>query len=660
MARILIGLAAAIVVAAGGYFGFEFYVQHRVAGEVEAAFDQIRASGGKASHGKISFDPWSRTLGIADIAAESASQPPVSVKIASVTAVGVGQPGAARFSADSIEATDIEVHGGIYAQAGMDVSYKLPRITVKDYAGPTGLARLPPLTSVIDLYRFGLEQFAGVTASSITAPSLAATMSFSAATPGGGDVAYSGLAMEGIKDGKVATMKVDGFIFTVTTQQAGKAEKMTGNLANLAAYDFDATAAAAILDPQKASDDRAYRIYRQASAGPYTITAEHGVRMRIDALAVDDIGARPSRLQLPALLAMLPPPGSAPTPAQTRDMLEKAAKIYEGIRIGNAELRGLSMDTPEGGFKLSAIRFNMENGKASEFAFEGFDGRTPKGPVKVARFALKAFDIANLLRMSALFSNPEQKPSPDQAIGLIALLEGIEVKGVVAPFKNTGKPFNIDTFSLDWGQFVGPIPSKARLTVKMSAPFDASDPRQKMLVTAGLDTAVMDLDLGAAWADASRTFALEPVSLELGGVLKASVRVSLANVPRAVFSSNLAQGTAAAAQIEAGTLEFVLHDTGGVDFTVAQQAREQNISREAARRAIVDGFRASGENAAAANPDAMAAAEALARFVETPGQTLNIKLTPLGKVPALQLIQLLKTDPLIALAQFRIEASTGL
>jgi hypothetical protein len=33
---------------------------------------------------------------------------------------------------------------------------------------------------------------------------------------------------------------------------------------------------------------------------------------------------------------------------------------------------------------------------------------------------------------------------------------------------------------------------------------------------------------------------------------------------------------------------------------------------------------------------------------------------PLGKVPVPQLIQLLKSDPSIALAQFVIEASTGL
>ncbi len=71
-------------------------------------------------------------------------------------------------------------------------------------------------------------------------------------------------------------------------------------------------------------------------------------------------------------------------------------------------------------------------------------------------------------------------------------------------------------------------------------------------------------------------------------------------------------------------------------------------------------MKASGEKAAAGNPDTLAAVQALARFLESPGQTLIIKLTPRAKVPALQLIQLLKTDPLIALAQFRIEASTGL
>ncbi|WP_349546655.1 hypothetical protein [Bradyrhizobium japonicum] len=54
------------------------------------------------------------------------------------------------------------------------------------------------------------------------------------------------------------------------------------------------------------------------------------------------------------------------------------------------------------------------------------------------------------------------------------------------------------------------------------------------------------------------------------------------------------------------------------------------------------------------------AIDALAGFVETSGQTLSIKLTPRAMVPLMQLMQLSQSDPESALAQFRIEASTGL
>ena len=103
MVKILGGLVAAIVIAVGGFFGFEFYVQHRIVNEIDGVFEQIRATGGKASHGKVSFDLLSRTVTVANIAGQSAAQPPVSFKIAGLTASGVSQPDAARFSADSID-----------------------------------------------------------------------------------------------------------------------------------------------------------------------------------------------------------------------------------------------------------------------------------------------------------------------------------------------------------------------------------------------------------------------------------------------------------------------------------------------------------------------------------------------------------------------------
>jgi hypothetical protein len=660
MLKVLMGLVAAVVIAVAGFFGFEFYMQQRVAGEVEAAFEQIRASGAKASHGKVSFDLLNHTITVADIAAESAAQPPASVKIASVTASSVSQPDAARFAADSVELTDIDVDAAMAAPAGFNLTYKVPRITVKNYSGPTGAPRPPASSSFIDIYRFALEQFAGITASSITAPGVAGTFNFGAATLGGGDVTYSGLSIQGIKDGKIAAVKVDGLVFNFDTQQAGKADKLTGNLANVASYDIDISAMGAVFDPQKVKDDRYYRAYRQISAGPYILTSRQGLNMRIDGMTIDDVALRPSRLQLPALLAMIPPAGAAPpTPAQASDMMEKAAKLYEGIRIQNAEMRGLSVETPQGPMKLSAMRFNLENGKIGEFAIEGLDTRSPKGPFKIGRFALKSLDLANLLRLSAQISSQAQKPSPYLVVGLLPLLEGAEVKDVVAPYKDSNKLANIDTLKLNWGQFVGSIPTRARLTAKMTIPVDATDPELKSFVTAGLDMAAIDFDLGGAWTEASHTFALDPVTLELGGVLKASARLSLANVPRGVFSLDPAQSAAMAAEIEAGPIELTVRDIGGVDLVVARNARTQNVSREAARRAIVENIDTRAKTATA-SPDALAVADALAHFIENPQGTLIIKLTPLGRVPALQLIQLMETDPLVALAQFQVEVSSGL
>ena len=223
MPKILTGSMAAIVVAAGGVFGFQFYMQHRIASEVEAAFEQIRATGAKASHGNVSFDPWSRTFTIADIAGESTAQPPFVVKIASVTAAGVGKKDGTRFSADSIEVTGVEIGVGTPVQGLLRVIYRLPRMVVKDYSGPASVQGLPASSSFLDLYRFGFQQLASVTAASVTAPGLTGTIQFSAAMPdNGGEFSYSGLTMEGIKDGKIASSKLDGLAFTFAAQTAGK------------------------------------------------------------------------------------------------------------------------------------------------------------------------------------------------------------------------------------------------------------------------------------------------------------------------------------------------------------------------------------------------------------------------------------------------------
>lgn len=365
---------------------------------------------------------------------------------------------------------------------------------------------------------------------------------------------------------------------------------------------------------------------------------------------------QPSKFRLADVLAALPQDQSAPqTPAQARELLEKLAGVYEGVRIGKAEMGKTSIGTPQGTAKINAVRY-----REGEFAVEGVDTPSPQGQFKMERFALKSFSVTNLMRWAAGLTNPGQAPSPDQMLGLFRVLEGAEIKGVVSPYKNTRQLITIDTISLNWGQLIGSIPSKANLVVKMVTPTDPSNPAQRPLIMAGVDKLAIDLDLGAAWTESSGAFALAPATIDLGNLAKAQARFALANVPRGLFTTDPAQAMGQAAQVETGAIELSLRDSGVVDLIVAQFSRMQNVSRDAAHSAIAEMIRAQGEKVTAANLDAKAAVDALAAFVETSGQTLTIKLTPLGKVPVLQLMDALNSEPIVALAQFRIEASTGL
>ncbi|WP_426413874.1 hypothetical protein [Bradyrhizobium ganzhouense] len=658
MKRILIGLVAVAVLATGGWFGFSLYAKHRVTAEIETAFEQIRSSGGKASHGKIGFDLPSRTLTIEDLAVDPGQQSQMHIKIASVRATGVRQGDEGQFSADAIEVSGIEFAiDSTIGPSQMKAGYRVPQATIRDYSGAIRARALPPSNAITDLYRFGLEQFSSVSASSIEVPTIAVTVASKpdTAKPESGDLTYSGLVMKNLRHGRVEATKADRITFAFKTMQPGKPGQLTGELSNLTMSDFDATGLLAAFDPQKANDDSTHQLYRQVSAGPYTVTSGE-VRLQVDGFSVDDIGVQPSKFRLAEMLAMLPQdPSAPPTPAQAREMMEKLADFYEGLRIGKIEIGKTSITTPQGTGSINVVRY-----KDGEFAVEGVDTPSPQGQFKMERFALKSFSTTNLVRWAASLTTPGRAPSPDQMLGLFGVLAGAEVKGVTAPFKTTKKLVTIDTLSLDWGQLVGSIPSKAHVVAKFVTPTDPSDPKQLALIASGIDKLAIDLDLGAAWTESANSFALAPATLDIGGIAKAQLHVALGNVPREIFSTDPAQLMGHAARIEAGALELSLRDNGGVDLVVTQFARMQSVSRDAARQALVESIKAKREQIASANPDADAAVDAIARFVETPGQTLSIKLTPRAKAPLMQLMQLLQTDPQSALAQFRIEASTGL
>ena len=345
MVKILMGLAAVVVIAVGGFFGFEFYTQHRITSEVEAAFAQIRAGGGKASHGKVSFDLKSRTLRIDDIATEigdaaarEREDRQLSRRQVSASRMRRGfRPTASKHPASrSASALLVRPDGQRHLQDAANRHEGLFR--PREHAGASPLRH--PSSRPIDPRWSSLPPSPRLRS---TAPTIAGTINnFGAAMSG--DFNYSGIALRDIKGGKIASLQVERNAFTANTQQAGKADKIDrrNGQSRLARF----RCRRACRHPRSAKGERRPLLprLRQDDCRALYVTSAQGLRVRIDGMTLDDVGVRPSRLQLPTLLALMQAAGATPTPAQAREMIDKVATIYEGMRIGTAEMRGISAE----------------------------------------------------------------------------------------------------------------------------------------------------------------------------------------------------------------------------------------------------------------------------------------------------------------------------
>lgn len=290
MKRILIGLIAVAVLAAGGWFGFSLYAKHRVTAEIETAFEQIRKQGGKASHGKVAFDLATRTLTVEEVDVEPGRPPLAGIKAASFKAVGVRQVDEVHIAADNVEIDGVELAiDGAAGAANMKVTYKIPQLTLTNYSGPARVQGAPASDSIIDAYRFGLEQFAGITAGSLNVPTITAAMT--GITGGGtGEITYSGLTFRNINRGKIDATKMDRALVAINVQQP-RPDKVTSGFSDLTIEDFDANVVIAALDPEKANDDSYRRVYRQISTA-YTMNSTSGIGAKIGRILVEDIEYR--------------------------------------------------------------------------------------------------------------------------------------------------------------------------------------------------------------------------------------------------------------------------------------------------------------------------------------------------------------------------------
>jgi hypothetical protein len=669
MRKLLIGIfAGIIVIGAGGYFGWDLWAQFRTKSQVERVFDSLRIAFPMASHGRIELYPKTRSLRISNVVLQSGDRA-TTIKIDQLIAVGTRGPAAGRVSAGRIEMTNWELTTTVPVSAGPAISYKAPSIVIEAFAGSATFPQIVNTASMIDVVRASLQYFAASTANAITIPKLTATITprpstDAAAVLGTAEYNYTDLAFREIRNGHVGTISTTRTTFT-SDPASPELGSFAGAIAQFSVTDFDVAAMLAMFDPSNAKTDGYLQLYKKVSGGPFELRFSKGPSIQIDALEANDIAVRPLKLSIFSLLTMAdnaPKPGTPPTPAQTRAVLEQVANVYEGLRIGNFELRGMKIRvTPDSDVKVASFRLTgLENGRLAEFSIAGLDGQSPtKDPLHIGRFALKGLQVANLMRQSSQMTEVGGIPSKDQAIGLLALLEGIELDDVNASSGGAQQTVHIDSFRLSWGQFVGPIPTNLRLSAKTTVPTNLADMGTGgMLSGAGMDELKTSVDLGVNWTEATQTLDISPAAIELVNAFAFTANLSIRNVPRSMFSTDTSMAMAAVDQLEAGPLQITLRDTGGLKTALAQYAKGKGLSEDDARKQVIDSLNDTAKAMAQSNPDALVIGEALVQFIETPGSTLTITVTPKGKVNLKQAFEAANGDPASTASLFTIEAKT--
>jgi len=669
MRKLMVGLLVALGLGAGAYFGAVYWAERTAAREIDGMLDRWRSGGGTATRGRVAYDLWTRTARVADVALQSESTPDERIAIDEVVAAGIEPSGRVR----RLELVGLQTSHALAGLAGARLEQKAPRVTLTDFS-ERPLARTRG-GSPLDAMRRWLGQLSAITASSIEVPSLTATITPAASksqpqAPGTTEYAYSNLVLRDVANGRIAEATVDNISFSGSGSGAGRMTRgFTGEMATASVRGIDMGPVLDLLDPSRPRDEGYRSIYRELSAGPYTVRFGDGTGVGVDKLVGEDIGFRPAKLSLDDLVFLMEvtKPGTAPpaTPGQLGMLVDKIAGLYDGVRLGRLEMQGLQVDAPRDGIKIASVALNgFDEGRLAEVVIEGLKGQTPaREPLAIGRVALRGFHIANLLRTtSAQMASVGLRTAGPNPLAMLGLIEGVELRDVAVPDPKTGRPIRFDALDASWGRLVGGIPSEARISARMSGPVDPGDSEAFMraLAARGIAALAASVDLGVRWKEAEQSVVLAPATMEIRDVVELSVKGSLGNVPREMLSTDIVKVIGGAPLVEAGPIELTVRDLGIVDLAAAQLGQAKGADAAAGRALLVEALAQRAASAAQTSPELQPFLDALSRFLQGKGETLTVTLTPKGSVALLQLIEAARRDAVGALlANFTVEARTG-
>lgn len=598
----------------------------RMAGQArfEAALAPLRDQG--VSGGAVSLDPWSGRARISGLRLNLGGG---RLDIGSVTV-----PTIFALVTPALAAQDVELENLSFTSAS--TTARMPRVRLSG----VNLDK-ESLTRLLSDPGTPADRIAKVEAAAITIPELTLDQTLGDQTA---RYVYRDTRLTGIANGRIANTQTATGSFEMKDPRTGS---MQGSFGKATGTDIDLGFMLRLYTETAPAGDNPLRVvYGGFAVDSVHVIGADGSDIGIGRIEGRDFRARlmqrswtqlTSSLQSNADLTKLPPEERARAVSDLVDLLT-------AMQIGLVEGRDITVKAPpgkgDGTASIARVSFTSAPDRRNDLRLEGFSVAGKEGRAQFGTLALTGWSLQPLIEgLRTTLGRPDFDLDELDPRVFVPEFGNFSLKDVDfdVPDKKTKAQdasapnirFGLKSFQLDTSNPVHGIPTALRLALdrfSMALPADSKDEGLKDLIAMGYRAIDLSMSLDGAWNEGDNEFVLKDASVSGANMGSATLKGTLGNVTRDVFSSD---STIAQFALLASTVKSVglsVENKGLADKLIEREAKKQKRSPEALRKELGSAAMLVIPAALGSTPAARNVALAVAKFIAKPVRlTVNAK-----------------------------------
>lgn len=370
-------------------------------------------------------------------------------------------------------------------------------------------------------------------------------------------------------------------------------------------------------------------------------------------------------------------------------MLVSMLDIYSTFEFGAGGIDGFTVVVPDKSnpgtqVTLSSGKVTFTGGAAPEVQMNDLDVKVQDGffKMKLASFQGDAYSHMLVGLKEAMSLEPSKraqdaastKVDADLKKVLAEAVAGMKLKDVTGkiegidadlpPGKDARSPdrvkISIGSFQGTMGGFINVMPTKLDYILtglKMPVPANSKDPGTKALRDFGIDVLDISARIKATWDESKSRFMVDDIMADVGKFGRVSLKGELGNIQRPLFENPTQNWPAVMMGGNVQSVTLTLDNKGGAEAMLARFAGEQKKTPDQLKFEASTMAPALISAVMSGHPDSPALAEAVAKFIKTPG---TLSVTARANVPTgitVMDFTAASKNPTILLQKLKIEST---